>query len=307
MSKKNILVTTSTFGKVDPSVLDPAAEYNIVLNPFKRKLSKLETIQLLKEFNPVGIVAGTEIYDDEVLCAGSNLKCISRVGVGTDSLDKKSLEQRGIELHVTKDHVSIAVAELVLSFTFALSRQIFQSCEDLKRGIWNKRMGQQVEGKNFGIIGYGKIGRLVGEKVRALGLNVLFYDPYIKGSETAENATQVEYSDLLKLSDFLSFNCSSNNGKPIWKLDEAKLMKDSAFVINCARGDLICENSLATALKDGLISGAALDVFLNEPYEGPLLNLPNLIGTPHQGSYARESRILMEKEAMESLINQLNQ
>ena len=305
MSKQSILITTSSFGKVDPSVLDLAKNFQIILNPYARKLSKEETKKLFDEHKPVGIIAGTETYDQEVLDHLQGLKCLSRVGVGMDSVDLSIASKNGVEVKKTGDHVSTTVSELVISFIFCLSRKVYQSCYGLKSGQWKKQMGQSVENKTLGIVGYGKIGRLLGQKMSHLGVDIIFYDPFIKDSSSIEIGRQLSFEELLKQSDIVSFNCSMSDDKPMWTLEHAKMMKPTALLINCARGGLVCEESLEVALRENIIAGAALDVFKEEPYSGSLLNLENLICTPHQGSYSRESRALMEREAMENLMESL--
>ena len=166
-------------------------------------------------------------------------------------------------------------------------------------------MGILLEGKTAGVIGFGRIGKEVALKFQKNGLNVIYYDPYVKKADI-KGISNVSLEKLLKISDVISINMSyDKDAEGFIGEREIGLMKRSVLIINCSRGGIVDENTLYDALKSGRISGAALDVFGREPYNGPLGELDNIVLTPHIGSYAQESRVKMEKEAVINLIKAL--
>ncbi|SHN53910.1 phosphoglycerate dehydrogenase [Desulfovibrio litoralis] len=296
-------ITTSSFAQYDNKPLELLKNNNlkIVLNPHGRELSEDEAIELLKDC--VGVAAGTEPLNARVLEALPKLKVISRCGVGMDSVDIKKAEQLGIVVKSTPDAPTRAVVELTLGLALDLFRQVSFMDRELRAGVWKKRMGSLLEGKKLGIIGYGRIGRAVGAAFKPLGVEVAFYDPFVK-----DDSSYKELNALLAWSDIITLHCSKGkSGVPVLGVNEFKHIKTGAYIINCARGGLIDEVELCKQLKDGKISGAALDVYSSEPYKGPLTELNNVILLPHVGSYAKETRINMENQTINNLISGLKE
>ena len=300
-----IAITTSSFGREDslPLKLLAKTKFELVMNPFARTLKEDETIQLVKEC--AGVIAGTENYDRAVLQQLSQLKVISRCGVGMDNVDVKIAQDKKIKVFNTPDAPTQAVAELVIGLALNLFRQVSLMDREIRQGVWRKRMGLQLAGKKLGIIGFGRIGQAVAKLAKALGVKVFYYDPYVKKSPIA-GVKALQLQELLKEMDIISVHLPyTDETKDFLSEKEFKLMVPNIFLINCSRGGIVNEIQLYSALKRGRLAGAAVDVFDQEPYQGPLKELPNVILTPHIGSYAKEARVKMELEAVENLIKGL--
>jgi D-3-phosphoglycerate dehydrogenase len=178
---------------------------------------------------------------------------------------------------------------------------------NLKQGIWEKETGNLLYGKVIGIIGLGRIGRKVAEMFRALGNPVIGSDLYPNKKWADANGVEVmEMEEVLAKADIVSLHIPGNSdGSSAFGETHLELMKKSALLINLARGGVVDEESLYSALKNNEIKGAAIDVFVDEPYSGNLLELPNVVLTPHLGSYAKEAKLLMEIDAVQNFLDQI--
>jgi len=304
MSAKRVpvLCTASEFGVYSSKPVDllKSAGIELDLNPFKRKLSKSEVKSLLSKKSYVGVLAGLEPLTYGVL-SNSRVKVISRVGVGMDNVDPRAAEDLGIRVYNTPNVLTQSVAELALGLILCALRGISLSDRRLHQKIWERYMGNLLDGKVVGIIGFGVIGQRVGELVRAFGAKVIFYDT----RKIDSWAPQVGLSNLLARSDIITVHASGR--EPIIRGEEISKMKEGVILINTARGNLIEEGALTKALLDGKVAWAALDVFKEEPYKGKLAEIDNVTLTPHIGSYAKEARIEMEIKAAENLIKGLKE
>ena len=301
-----IFIGTTTFGKISnkPIQLLQNENYELIFNQTGRKLKKEEIITLAEGCD--GVIAGLEHYDETVLNSLDNLKCLIRVGVGTDNVDLRITSKKNIFVANTPDAPSRSVAELVIALTFALLRKIPQLDHDLKNGVWNKRVGNLLKGKVIGIIGLGRIGKIVAEIFISLGNQVLAYDLNIDNNwSTKYGVKYVKFNDLLLKSDIITLHLPQTDIPIIGKDEIAKLNKQT-YLINLSRGNSIDEKALYEALLQNEIAGAAIDTFSEEPYSGSLISLDNIILTPHIGSYASESKLEMELEAVRLLINFFN-
>lgn len=302
-----ILTSPSSIGQIasDPFDLLVANGYQVVKNPYGRKLTEEETIELAKDC--VGIVAGVESLNEKVINALPKLKCISRVGVGMDNVNVNYAVSKGIQVLNTPDGPTRAVAELTLGLTLSLLRRIPHAHFDLKNQIWKKQTGNLLFEKKIGILGLGRIGRMTAEIFRSLGNPVLGYD-LAPNMDWAKN-NRVEVSDLNNLLSTCDIICvhvpGNTDGAPVLTIKELEKIKDDAYLINVSRGGVIDENALFNVLIDGKLKGAALDVFSDEPYSGRLCDLDNVVLTPHIGSYAKEGKLKMEIEAVKNLIKAL--
>ena len=297
-----IVITTSSFATYDSLPLDELQKNRIdyTINPYGRKLTKDEVIDLVKDAD--GLVAGTEQLNEDVLQQLPELKVISRCGAGLDNVDLEKAKELNIKVYSTPYGPTLAVAELTLGLMLDLLRKITAMDRELRTGVWKKQMGSLLTGKKVGILGFGRIGQKVAELLAPLGVEIAYYD--IRAIEGA--IPIISKNELLSWADIITLHCPANaDGKPVIGESELKLMKDNSWLINVSRGSLVDEKALYSALKEGKLSGAALDVFNNEPYEGPLVKLKNVILTPHIGSYAKEGRIQMEKDAVQNLIDGL--
>jgi D-3-phosphoglycerate dehydrogenase len=294
----NVFISTSSFGEYDATPLKMLqdAGMNVRLNPYKRQLTQEECVSLYKDID--GLIAGTEPLTAEVLTAAGSLKVISRCGTGLDNVDLEAAGQLGIKVFNTPDAPTLAVAELTVGLMLALLRHVPQMDREIRIGKWQKRMGNLIRGKTIGIIGFGRIGQKVGELARVLGAQVVYCDPAVNKT----GYKKMPLNELLAQADIVTLHLSGGGkGAPLLGDKELRRMKPGARLINCARGGVIDEEALYTALQEGRLAGVGLDVFGREPYSGALSKLDNVILTPHIGSYAVESRVAMEIEAVKNL------
>ncbi len=301
---KKILISTSSFGveSSEPLRLLESAGVEFSLNPHGRKLSKEETIALLQDKD--GVIAGTESYPKEVVEKLSSLKVISRCGAGTDGIDKNFLKQSGITLLNTPDVHITAVAELTLAGLLSLSRKIALNHAVMISGKWEKFMGTNISSKTVGLIGFGKVGQAVARLLSGFGCSILVYDPYFKNSPPAGCCVVTSLDEIWKQADVISLHIpSTGETKSLINKEVLAKVKPDVILVNTSRGDLVDESALYDFLKDHAGAGAYLDVFQQEPYKGPLTTLPNIVLTPHVGTFTRETRVNMEVESVVNLIN----
>ncbi len=298
---EKVLIGPSSFSEVDYSPLERLTETgcDVIDNPFKRKLTKSELIDLLNE-GITGLIAGLEPLNREVL-KNSKLKVISRCGSGLSNVDLEAAKEFNIEVCFTPDGPTSAVAELTLGAMLGLLRMIPLMDKNFHEGKWTKKIGIQLEGKSVVVIGYGRIGRKVASLLLPFSVNLLVVDPFIQ--EPIDDIPVEPLEEALPKADIITVHSSGEDC--ILGKREFKLIKPGAFVLNAARGGLIDEDALISGLEDGRIQGAWLDTFKQEPYAGPLIGYPQVVLTPHVGSYTLECRKRMETEAVQNLINVL--
>ena len=305
-TSKTIIATTSSFAKESPEVVELIEEnaLEIVLNPWGRKLNEEELSKLLEEYKPVGMLAGVEpITRSTLTMAKDHLRVISRVGVGWDNVDRECAKQLGIRVYRTEGVLTQAVAELTIGLILAALRYISSNDRLIRQGQWQKTMGGLLCGKTVGIIGFGNIGQRVGELISAFDAKVIYYDP---APASVPWAKAVSLSELLTQAEIITIHASGKE-KIIGREELGKMCKRQVILVNTARGELVDEDALRDCLLEGRLGFACLDVFENEPYCGPLCSLDNVILTPHIGSYAKEARVLMERTAVENLLNGLHE
>ncbi|ANA40200.1 MULTISPECIES: phosphoglycerate dehydrogenase [Geobacter] len=303
----NVLITTSSFAADVPDLLASmeSAGLKPILNPYRRKLSEDEVAALIKEFRPIGMIAGVEPLTRAVMTTAPFLKAISRCGIGMDSIDLAAATELGITVTNTPDAPTIPVAELTIGLILTLLRSLHLSDTSIRRGEWERPMGTLLYGKTVGIIGCGRIGSCVARIASAFGCRLIGYDPYCTGHPSIE-LTTLEY--LLHVADVVSLHLPySRESHHFVDGEKLALMKPEAVLINASRGGLVDEVALAGALAAGKLSGAALDCFEIEPYSGPLTGLKNTLLTGHIGSYAREGRMIMERQAVDNLLKALQE
>jgi len=304
-----ILITTSSFGKDDVSPLNLLKEagYETIINPYGRKLTEDEVLDLLLEVKPVGMIAGVEPITARVLQQAEGLKIISRCGVGVENVDLNAAKSLGITVTNTPDGPTEAVAELAIGLIFNLLRRISFLDRELRKGNWTKEMGSLMRGKRIGIVGLGRIGKEVAEMLLALGAKVSGTDVQADSVWLQKKQVPlVSLEELLQQSEILCLHVSHTvSNKYIIGKKEIEAMPKGAYLINTSRGEVVDHDALYSMLTNGHLSGAALDVFDHEPYTGPLTRLDNVILTPHIGSYAREARVEMEIQAAANLIEGL--
>lgn len=302
-----ILTSPSSMGQVGPEPFKLLKEngYEVLNNPYGRRLSEEEVIDLAK--NCIGIVAGVEPLTARVMDACTKLKCISRVGVGMDSVDLEYAKKKGITVVNTPSGPTRAVAELAVGVTLSLLRRIPLADANLKNRVWKKQIGNLLLGKTIGLLGLGRIGRTTAELFRGLGNPVIGFDLYPQLDWAEKNNVELmSKKEVISKCDILSIHVPANDdGTPVLGKDEIDSMKDGSFLINLSRGGIVDEVALYNALVGGKLTGAAIDVFSEEPYDGPFCDLENVVLTPHLGSYAKEGKLQMEIDAVKNLINVL--
>ncbi len=305
-TERKVLITTSSFAAEWPEIMEPlfVRDLDVIRNPYGRKLSGGELSGLLSEYEPVALLAGTEPITRKVLQDSRRyLRVISRVGVGLDNVDTAAADELGIRVYCTKGVLAQSVAELTIGLILGALRHLQFHDRKLRGGKWDKRMGGLLGGKVLGIVGFGEIGQRVGSIARAFGADISYFD--VKGDLQVPWAVFRPMNELLRHADIVSLH--ANGRELILGAEELKpLCNRGVIIVNTARGDLIDEKVLYHLLRDGCISCACLDVFREEPYQGELCTLDNVLLTPHIGSYAREARIAMEKSSIQNLIEGLN-
>ncbi len=306
---KNVLITTIPFGQEDKTSLKILEENDIdyLVNPLERKFNHAELIDYLDGVSY--LIAGTDKLDSEILESASQLKMISRVGIGLDNVDLIAARERGISVSYTPDGPSKAVAEFTMNSILSTLRNSVLTNQNLKKGIWKKQMGRSVSESVIGVFGAGRIGR---ELIHILTCfnprKILVHDPYV--DEDIFEKLQVEFvskNEVLDNSDLITLHLPMNdNTKDFISEKEIKVMKPNSIIINTSRGGIVNENDLFTALKSGHLSSAAIDVFEEEPYSGNLLDLDNCIATPHMAPMSKASRISMEIDAVKEVVRFAN-
>ena len=305
MSEK-VLVALSTFGESgrEPVELLRSSGHEFVTNPHGRRLTADEVIALGADCT--GIVAGVEPYTSAVLAALPRLRCISRVGAGLDNIDLAAAESRGIAIRNTPDVVTDAVAELTLGMVLDLLKNLSRHTSEMRQRQWIKHTGRMLRGKTVGIIGLGRIGKRVAANFRALGAIVQGADPAADREWAAQTEVAVRTVDaLLASSDIVCLHLSGSVEGFALGSGEIAGMKDGAILVNVARGKFVDEAALYEALSSGKLAGAALDVYPEEPYTGKLCSLDNVVLTPHVATLTAETRLAMELEAVENVLDSL--
>ena len=269
-------------------------------NGFEVKYKELDHNGLLNEiadYDTLIVRSRTKVTADIIeKGASGNLKVIGRAGIGVDNIDVKKATELGIKVVNAPTGSTISVAELAIAHMLALARFIPKADSSMKRGEWLKKQlkGIELHGKTLGLIGSGRIAQHVAKIAKGLGMNVLVYSPHCT-DEKAEKmgARRATLEEVLRESDFVSLHIPKTE-ETYHLIDKEKLslMKPTAYLINCARGGVVDEDALYEFLKEGKIAGAAIDVFEEEPPKGSkLLELDNVVLTPHIGANTKEAQI----------------
>jgi len=254
-----------------------------------------ELKEQIKGFNVVIVRSATKVRKeiiDSALQTG-NLKLIIRGGVGVDNIDVNYAESQGIKVRNTPKASSSAVAELALGHMFSLARFIATANVTMREGRWNKKQykGIELSGKTLGLIGFGRIGRELAKKAKALEMKVIYNDILGPAKDCPEYSF-VSLDELLADSDFISLHVPGNKDKsPVIGKPEFTKIKDGAYLINCARGSVVDERALLENLNSGKLAGAGIDVFPEEPTKNmELVNHERVSVTPHIGASTKEAQ-----------------
>ncbi len=230
------------------------------------------------------------------------LKCISRCGVGVDAIDLAAAKEKYITVLNTPNVPTVAVAELAMSLYFALSRNLRMQSNSMGNKKWERLESHLLSGKTLGIIGFGRIGRKIADFCAPFGMRMLVHDPFLtKESVANAGATLVDKQTLITNADIISIHASKSHTLVIEASDYER-MKKGVIIVNLSRGGMIDEDGLVKALKSKHVAGAGLDVFAQEPYNGPLCDFENVILTPHNATMPVETRVAMEVECVDKAI-----
>ena len=259
------------------------------------KLKPEELKKVIKDYHGLVVRSATKVTA-EIIEAADNLRVIGRAGTGVDNIDTQAATKKGIVVMNTPGGNTVTTAEHAVSMLMALARKIPQATASMRKGEWEKKKfeGTEITGKTLGILGVGNIGSVVADRAQGLRMNVIAYDPYLS-QETANRmgVLPVALDDLYKQSDFISIHVPlTNETKNLVNRDAFAKMKKGVKIIDCARGGIVNEKDLSDAIKEGIVSGAAMDVFEKEPTppDNPLLGLEEVILTPHLGASTAEAQ-----------------
>jgi D-3-phosphoglycerate dehydrogenase / 2-oxoglutarate reductase len=299
------LITTVPFADKNRLPLDllEGVYVNYTINPLNKKLTESELVEMITDFDV--IIAGTEPITEKVMENASNLKHISRVGIGLDSVDLLAARERGIHVSYTPDAPAPAVAELTIGAMLTLLRSTHVSNMQMHKGKWHRFFGRRLSEVTIGIIGIGRIGYKVLQHLQGFGSPKILVNDIVPNYnlekefniEWVDKDTIFQYADVVTIHTPLTVQT-----KDMFKKDQLLSMKKDAVIINTSRGGIINEQDLYEVMQSNHLSGAAIDVFDFEPYNGPLREIERCILTAHMGSMSVDCRTRMEIEATEEVV-----
>lgn len=311
MTTKNKLLIPSTMARAGWNVL--AARNDIETIPFAMNIPTAEFHALLAQAD--GVALSLTPFGEAEIKAGPRVRVVARHGVGYDAVDVAALTRHGIPLMVTGTANSPSVAEQALYFMFELAKRGAQMDRIVRERRWSERMSQPLPvdlfGKTLLVVGFGRIGTRIARTCVAIGMNVQVYDPYVEPAaiQAAGCVPQRDLDAALPQADFVTIHCPKTpETVGMFDTRRLRLMRRSAFLVNTARGGIIDEHALHTALTSGVIRGAGLDVLDREPPDvsNPLLDLPNLVFAPHMAGVTTESLDRMAISVANNLLSVLD-
>lgn len=261
------------------------------------------------KYNALIVRSATKVTSD-IIESAENLRVIGRAGSGVDNVDKIAATKKGIVVMNTPGGNTITTAEHTMALLLSMARQIPQATAAMKGGKWEKKkfIGVEVYNKTLGVVGLGNIGTYVAKVAQGMGMNVITYDPYLSEEKVRTLGVKlVELEELIKKSDFITIHTPlTSETKGLINAERIAMMKDGVRIINAARGGIIDEKALYEAIKSGKVAGVALDVFEKEPPEGsPLLELDNVVCTPHLGAATEEAQENVAIAVSEQIVDYL--
>src|SRR5688572_7355344 len=301
----NVLIC-DPISKIGITILKKAG-LNVVDKP---SITNSELLSEVENYDVIVVRSRTKITN-EVISNAKKAKIIARVGVGLDNIDVKSAQQNNIEVINSPESAINAVGELVIGLMLSLARNLPLADSEMKKGNWMKKElnGIELRGKYLGIVGVGNIGRNLARIARSLRMNIIGYDTFPIKQEFINEVGMIttDFNTLVASSDFISCHVpATEESKHMFNEDAFSKMTPTAFIINSSRGEIVDENSLYEALIKKKIAGAALDVFEKEPPTNrKLIELSNVICTPHIGAQTKESQDLASNVIAEKIIQKL--
>lgn len=308
---KQVVIAARTFGRVDTrgSNMLKEAGLNLVYLPGK-EAAGVELAALMRSNDTVAVIAGGEPITGEMIRNSPNLKVIAMHGAGLNHIDQQAAGERGILVRGVPGGNADAVADLTFGLLLSAARHIAEADAAIRRKEWGAFMGVAVSGKTIGIVGFGAIGQAVARRASGFSMKILAYD-VIHNNETAKklDAEYVPLEVLLSQADFITLHVPLVDSTKYLINDGAlRLMKKTAVLVNIARGGVVDEEALCTALRDGIIAGAAVDTFSKEPLpeDHCFRSAPNLLLTPHIGGRTVETIAAIGVEAARIVLEGLN-
>ncbi len=305
MATPSILVTY----RLPSSAIEPLAAVGDVEVYRDGVLSKDELIRRVKGKQAI-VVAALDKIDKDVVDAGSDLKVIANVAVGYNNLDVPYARSKGIILTNTPDVLTDSTANMAMTLILAVTRRIVEGDRLVRRGDWKGfsldfMIGSEIRHRQLGIVGLGRIGRAVAEKAAQFGMTIAYHNP---SARQVPGYASMSLDQLLATSDVVSLHVPlSPQTKHLIDRTALSRMKRSAYLINTSRGPVVDEEALAWALREGIIKGAGLDVYENEPHVHPaLLQLENVVLVPHMASATAETRAAMYDLVARNVVNVLS-
>ena len=288
-------------------ILNDILQKNGLKITYEPEITPDQIKEKIGNFDIVVVRSRTKITK-EMIDRANQCKIIARVGVGLDNIDVGAAKEKGIRVINAVEGAMNAVAELVLGLMLSLAREIPRADREIRNGKWLKKelMGTELSGKYLGIVGLGNIGKKLAKHAKALNMNIIGYDviPIPEDFSREVGLIKADLDTLISSADYISFHVPfTESTHHLVNSQLITKMKKNACLINTSRGEIIDENALYNALKEGKIAGAALDVFESEPATGnKLATLPNVICTPHIGAQTKEAQALAANVIAEKII-----
>jgi len=292
--------------QVNP-ILKEVLEKNGLKVTYESEITPEQVAEKIGNFEVVVVRSRTKMTR-ELIAKADKCKIIARVGIGLDNIDQEAAKENNIRVINAVEGAITAVAELVIGLMLSMAREIPRADREIRNGNWIKKelMGSELKGKYLGIIGLGNIGKRLGRLARALNMNIIGYDVIPIDDEFSKEVglMKADLDTLLSSADYVSFHVPLlDSTRHMINAEKLKMMKNTARIINTARGGVIDEEALYKSLKEGSLAGAALDVFEVEPATGnKLITLPNFIATPHMGAQTKEAQLLAANIIAEKII-----
>ncbi len=306
MSKFKVVLTDNIFPDLDIE--------NEMLSKVDAELVEVTDLaNLANEVKDADAVINTYAQmTPEIIGGMDKCKLIIRNGIGVNTIDVDACNAKGIMVANIPTYCIEEVATHAITLMLTLNRKIFLYNRTVREGIWDVKEGMKINsvvGATLGLVGFGRIPRLINDRAQALGMKVLAYDPFVTAENAAEaGATKAEMDQIIAESDFISIHCPLiPDTRGMFNYDVFKAMKDSAYLINTARGPIVNEPDLVRALEEGLIGGAGLDVLMEDKgqTEHPLYKFENCIITPHAAWYSETSILRRRTQTVDSVIEVL--
>ena len=308
-----VFVSTYPFDQMGHGILKTLKESgtSVELNRTERKMTSIEVAEAAVD--AVALIAGTEDLR-ELGARTTRLRLIARVGIGLDGVPLEECRRKGIRVCWTPDAVTMAVAEMTVGLMLATSRHLIESDHELRRNVWNRRMGRRLQESKIGLIGFGRVGMKVASLLATFSPREVMVTDIMDRSEEVEhlrggglNIRSTRESELIEESHIVSLHVPLTS-QTARMFDEPTLfsLQRGAILINTARGGIIDERALEKAISEEHLAAAAIDVFEEEPYVGPLTKYENIMLSPHLGSCSIDCRAEMERVAADEVVRFLS-